>query len=174
MELYKIPYRYVWYGFFLSTIIDYIYNDKLSAYRIISKLIKGLLIQFYDLQITRYQIIHTSISDRTHIEERIDLHNKIRRVTSSYRIQLDININKMTTVQLKGWLFEFYSKQGNIEVYNNINKRTLEYRNKINNRISEEGYILHKRMLQLEDKFSLKYKKNRLEAIGQPYVQVKS
>jgi hypothetical protein len=46
----------------------------------------------------------------------------------------------------------------------------LEYRNKINNRISEEGYILHERMLQLEDEFSSKYKENKLEAIGQPYI----
>ena len=72
----------------------------------------------------------------------------------------------MTTVQLKGWLFEFYSKQGDLEAYNNINKRTLEYRNKINNRISEEGYILYKRILQLEDEFSSKYEENRLETIG--------
>ena len=169
MKLYKIPCRYIWYRFFPSIIIDYIHNDKLSAHRIISKLIKGILIQFHDLWIARCQIIHTSISDRTHIEERIDLRNEIRKVTSSYRIQLDININKITTAQVKGWLFEFYSKQGNIEAYNNINKRTLEYKNKIDNGISEEGYILRKRMLQLEDEFSSKYKENRLETIGQPY-----
>ena len=72
----------------------------------------------------------------------------------------------MTTAQLKGLLFEFYSKQGDLEAYNNINKRTLEYRNKINNGISEEGYILCERMLQLEDEFSSKYKENKLEAIG--------
>ena len=99
------------------------------VYRIISKLIKGILIQFHDLWIARCQIIHTSISDRIHIEERINLRNEIRRVILSYRIQLDININKMTTAQLKGWLFEFYSKQGDIEAYNNINKRTFNYRN---------------------------------------------
>ena len=70
----------------------------------------------------------------------------------------------MTTAQLKGWLFKFYSKQGNLEAYNNINKRTLEYRDKINKGISEEGYILRKRVLQLEDKFSANYKENRFEA----------
>jgi hypothetical protein len=166
MELYKIPCRYVWHGFFPSIIIDYIHNDKLLAYRIISKLIKGLLIQFHDLWIARCQIIHTSTSDGIHIKERIDLQYEIRKVTSSYRIQLDVNINKMITAQLKGWLFKFYSKQGDIEAYNNTNKRTLEYKNKINNGISEEGYILHKRILQLEDEFSSRYEENRLETIG--------
>ena len=56
-----------------------------------------------------------------------------------------------------------YSKSDNIEAYNNINKRTIAYRNKINKGISEEGYVLRERMLQLEDEFSVRYESNRLE-----------
>ena len=64
--------------------------------------------------------------------------------------------------QLKGWLFDFYSSQGNLEAYNKINERILEYKNKISKGISEEGYILRERILQLEDKFSTNYKEHHL------------
>ena len=56
-----------------------------------------------------------------------------------------------TTVQLKGWLFEVYSRSSNIEAYNNINKHTMSYRDKVSQGISEEGYELRDRGLQLEE-----------------------
>ena len=53
----------------------------------------------------------------------------------------------MSTAQLKGWLFDFYSSQGNLEAYNKINERILEYKNKTSKGTSEEGYILRERIL---------------------------
>ena len=104
------------------------------------------------------------IFNRTSIEEKIDLQNKIRKVSRTLQVStLNIDIDKATMAQLKGWLFEIYSKLSNIEACNNINKRTITYRNKINKGISKEGYVLRERMLQLEDKFSICYESNRLE-----------
>ena len=65
--------------------------------------------------------------------------------------------------QLKGQLFEFYSKTNNTEAYQNINKRLIVYRNKINKGISEEEYILQERILQLEDEYSANYEAERFE-----------
>ena len=75
------------------------------------------------------------------------MRNEIRSLSSQYGLQLESNLNQMLMVQLKGWLFDFYSSQGNLEAYNKINERTLEYKNKISKGISEEGYILRERIL---------------------------
>ena len=76
---------------------------------------------------------------------------------------IDIDINNSTSAQLKGWLFEVYSRSGNIEAYNNINKRILAYRDKISKGISEEGYVLQDRVLQLEDEFRTRFELNNFQ-----------
>jgi len=40
-----------------------------------------------------------------------------------------------------------------MSVYTKLNQRILEYINKINRGISEEGYILYERVLELQDRF---------------------
>ena len=65
-------------------------------------------------------------------------------INNNYLIDMDINVDKSSTTQLKGWLFKYYSKTNNLEAYHNINCRTLEYKAKINKGILEEGYIMHK------------------------------
>ena len=93
--------------------------------------------QLYKLWIIRCQIIYTLVSDGTNIEEKIDLRNEIRNILANNKIHIDFDLKRASTAQLKRWLFNFYSRNSNIEAYNNINKRTIEYRNKINRRISE-------------------------------------
>ena len=40
-----------------------------------------------------------------------------------------------------------------INEYHNINERSKQYKNKINQCMSEEGYILRERVLEIEDRF---------------------
>ena len=40
-----------------------------------------------------------------------------------------------------------------MSAYTKLNQRTLEYVNKINRSILEEGYILHEKVLELQDRF---------------------
>ena len=62
-----------------------------------------VIIQLYDLWLTRCQIIHTIISDGSSIEEKIDLRNEARRVMDSLLIlDIDIDIDNSTSAQLKG------------------------------------------------------------------------
>ena len=74
-------------------------------------------------------------------------------MTSLYNVVNEIDVENSTTAQLKGWLFEVYLRSGNIEVYNNINKCSIAYRDKISQGISEEVYELREIVLQLEDEF---------------------
>ena len=100
-------------------------------------------------------------------KKKIDLQNKVRKVSRILlALALNIDINNAITKQLKGKLFEIYSRSGNIEAYNNINTRTIAYRNKIIKGISKEEYILRERMLQLKDEFKACYKLNKLETRG--------
>ena len=55
---------------------------------------------------------------------------------------------------------------GNMSAYKKLNQRTLEYVNKINRGILEEGYILHKRVLELQDKFLVPNKELEWEFRG--------
>ena len=47
-----------------------------------------------------------------------------------------------------------------MEAHNNINIRTLEYRNKENKGILEEGNELRERILQLADEFTVCFESN--------------
>ena len=64
---------------------------------------------------------------------------------------------------MKGWSFAHYAQMNDRAAYDNINKRTLEHRDKINKGISEEGYIMRENLLQLEDEFSAKYESERFD-----------
>jgi len=151
-DLYHIPYRYVWHGMFSFYVYNAIYLDKLIAQHSVAKIIRSIIIQLHELWLTRCQIIHTVISDGSSIEEKIDLRREVQKViTSLPNINIDIGMRTSTIAQLKGWLFEVYSRSGNIEAYNNINKYTMSYRDKVSQGISEEEYELRERVLQLEE-----------------------
>ena len=60
-------------------------------------------------------------------------------------------VKDLSSSTIKGILFEYYTLINNKQAYNNINKRSKEYLQRINAGISEEGYILCERRLVLEE-----------------------
>ena len=123
-----------------------------------AKIIRSIIIQLYELWLTRCQIIHTVINNGSSIEEKINLCREVQKViTSLPNINIDIDMETSTMAQLKGWLFEVYLRSGNMEVYNNINKCTMSYRDKVSQGISEEGYELREKVLQLEEDIRIRY-----------------
>ena len=59
----------------------------------------------------------------------------------------------LLTLIIKGILFEYYTVTGNNEVYENINHRAMNYRNKINQNLTEERYIIRKGILERIETF---------------------
>ena len=55
--------------------------------------------------------------------------------------------------KIKGILFKVYSTINNKEAYNKINCRLLQYKVKLNKSISEEGYVIWERIIELQDKY---------------------
>ena len=60
---------------------------------------------------------------------------------------------------MKGILFKVYSTVGDKEVYERVNKRSLQYKNKVNTSISEEGYVIQENTLVLADQLQERYKR---------------
>ena len=54
-------------------------------------------------------------------------------------------VKDLSSSIIKGILFKYYTLINNKQAYDNINKRSKEYLQRINAEISEEGYILRKR-----------------------------
>ena len=54
---------------------------------------------------------------------------------------------------MKSILFEYYTTTNNKVVYDDINKYSNEYVQKINNKISEEGHIIQEKILEYIEKF---------------------
>ena len=63
-------------------------------------------------------------------------------------------IKDLLSSTITGILFKYYTLINNKQAYNNINKWSNEYLQWINIGISEEGYILCKRRLVLEERFA--------------------
>ena len=147
IDLHKIPLRCIWHGFFPSSVAHHIHQDTLLAHQMVSKLIKCMLIRLHELWLVRCQIIHAVLVDGTNIEEKVDLQNEIKGIRRVNRVHINFDINKASTTQIKGWLFAYYAQMNDRAAYDNINKRTLEHRYKINKGISEEGYIMRENML---------------------------
>ena len=68
-------------------------------------------------------------------------------------------IDKLSNGEFKGILFEVYLTVGNKEAYERVNKRSLQYKNKINTSISEEGYIIRENTLVLADRLQERYER---------------
>ena len=62
-------------------------------------------------------------------------------------------IIKLPSETIKGILFEHYSVINNKEAYQNINNQSIRYKIKINNLISEEGYIMREKQLVLLERY---------------------
>ena len=57
---------------------------------------------------------------------------------------------KLPSSIIKGILFEYFITLGNIEAYEWVNIQLKSYANKLNQGISEEGYVLWERLLRRE------------------------
>ena len=54
----------------------------------------------------------------------------------------------LSTSELKSILFEYYTTTNNKVAYDDINKYSKEHVQKINNKISEEGYVIQEKILE--------------------------
>ena len=76
------------------------------------------------------------VSNKTIFEELEDLKEKVVTIrhTSEYKILVQSlkvniieNVDLLSVAKFKGWLFNFYSKIGNLEIYDTINERSWKY-----------------------------------------------
>ena len=96
------------------------------------------------------------------IEEKVELRQEAHTCIHEGLSPLpDFNIEEAGVLQLKGWLFHIYTNQSMMNEYHNINERSRQYKNKINQYISEEGYILRERVLEMEDRFMQSWRSDR-------------
>ena len=65
---------------------------------------------------------------------------------------------KLPTEIIRSILFEYYLATDKTIAYNNINVRSLRFKAKMNDSISEEGYIIWEGILEVQDKY-LHYRK---------------
>ena len=54
-------------------------------------------------------------------------------------------ISSLPTWTVKGLLFKYNALMNNIQAYKRINERTISCKNKINNHLMEEGYIIREK-----------------------------
>jgi len=88
------------------------------------------------------------MSDGIIIKEKVDLFNKVKRLFESqshlfppkYRNFSMTQLKNIPSQELKGILFEIYTKTGDTEAYERVNQRLRDYVVKINRTITEEGY----------------------------------
>ena len=60
-------------------------------------------------------------------------------------------VDKLSNAEINGILFEYFSKTGNTEAYKEVNNRSRQYLSKIRKNISEEGFIIHEKLLDKEN-----------------------
>ena len=89
------------------------------------------------------------MSNSIEIEERVNLLIEVRQIIE-YRdntyfarellVSNITQINKLSSVNLKSIVFQYYLNKGDITAYNKVNKQSIDYLTKINTFILEEGY----------------------------------
>ena len=107
------------------------------------------------------------MSDGIQIKEKVELLNKVKGLyvtqlslfPQKYRNYGIIQITKLSLSELKGLLFEIYTKLDNKEVYEWVNQRSRNYMAKINKAITEEGYVIRENMLILIDRLQEEYER---------------
>ena len=119
-----------------------LHKDKLEVHKIASKIIRNLLLNLYKLQIESCRIVNINLCEGAEIKEKVILVNEIREIIhTSNTISLE-SLQAMSVGQLKGWLFLRYTSVNDIKAYNKINKRALEFCNRISLQIIDEGIEL--------------------------------
>ena len=64
-------------------------------------------------------------------------------------------IKNLLTSELNSMLFEYYITRNNKAVYNDINKYSKDHIVRINSSISEEGYVIQEKTLELIKNFKI-------------------
>lgn len=125
-----------------------------------TKIIVSCVSILHELWMQRCQIIHMKLVDGIEIEEKVDLINELKLVRTNgspeemkqYNKISDERIGKIPTETIKGILFEYYSLMGNKTACKNLNIRSLRCKARLNEGVSEEGYVMWERQLELIDK----------------------
>ena len=74
--------------------------------------------------------------------------NEIRKIIhTSNTIGLE-SLQETSVVRLKGWLFSYYTSINDIKAYNKINKRALEFHDRISLQIIDKGIELREQILE--------------------------
>ena len=151
--------RSIWHGLFLILIREHFYTDQLQATKGLGKLIAVLLINLHKIWIARYEIIYKKFTDRVNIEERVELMNELysiikeeeyNNLPQEYRDFSETQIKELPNVELKDILFSYYSNVGDINAYQELNKRSKSYVQKLNFDLSEEGFTIRERLIARE------------------------
>ena len=86
----------------------------------------------------------------------IVLNESLPPLLQEYNILSEKHLSKLSIEMIKGLLFEYYSLTNNKVAYNNINARSLRYKDRLNDSILEEGYIIREKLIELQDKYLYK------------------
>ena len=151
--------RLTWHRLFPTTIREYFHADQLQATKALEKLIAALFINLYKIWIARYEIIHKKFTDGVNIKERVELMNELCSIIKEeaygnlpqeYRSFSKTQIEELPNAELKGILFSYYSNVGDINAYQELNKRSKSYVQKLNFSLSEEGFTNRERLIARE------------------------
>ena len=127
--------------------------------KVLGKLIAVLLINLHEIWIARCEIIHKKFTDGVNIEERVELINELCSIIKEeacdnlpqeYRDFSKTQIKELPNAELKGILFSYYSNAGDINTYQELNKRLKSYVQKLNFDLSEEGFTIRERLIARE------------------------
>ena len=80
-----------------------------------------------------------------------------------YNILSKKHLAKLSTEMIKGILFKYYSLANNKVTYNKINARSIRYKDRLNDSISEEDYIIYERLIELQDKYLYRKKESNID-----------
>jgi len=106
----------------------------------IVKLGTKCLLGLHKMWISHCIIIHQTITDNIIIEEMNDIRDEIEMIYYSNQYLGLVNSKKIRPIRLiellsvsniKGWLFNYYSITTDYQSYNCLNKRSIEYQNRI-------------------------------------------
>ena len=93
----------------------------------------------------------------------IILNKSLLPLLQEYNILSEKHLAKLSTEMIKGILFEYYSLINNKVAYNNINARSLQYKDRINDSVLKEGYIIYERLIELQDKYLYRKKESNTD-----------
>ena len=139
-EIKKIRRRYLWHEILPTALIKLLYYDRRITSSILVKLGIKCVLGLYKIQIAHCIIIHQTTTNNVIIEEMNNIRDKIEMIQYSNQYCELVNRKKIRPIRLiellsvsnmKGQLFNYYSITTNYQNYDYLNKRSIEYQNRI-------------------------------------------